>query len=207
MHIVIVFDHPYGASAYANEVHRRSFSAALLHAAVDGLLDAGNTVDVIDLAADGFDPVMSADDLVAWRRDSVIDPLALDYQRRLRTADRLIFLFPVWWEAMPASTKGFLDKVITEGFAYAEPEKKFARFVKLLDRLGGVTVVTVTSIPTFLYRWRFRQPASSIILRGTFDKFGVKNLRHLNYAGVADLPSAKRRALLDRTRDRFAVLR
>ncbi len=207
MHVVIVFDHPYGASAHRNEVHRRSFSAALLRAAVEGRESAGSTVDVIDLQSDGFDPVMSAGDLTAWRDDSVVDPLALEYQRRLLVADRLVFVFPVWWEAMPASTKGFLDKVITEGFAYAEPEKRFARFVKLLDRLGGVTVVTVTSIPTFLYRWRFRQPAPSIILRGTFDKFGVKNLKHLNYAGVADLPLDRRRLLLERARARFAALR
>lgn len=33
-----------------------------------------------------------------------------DYQRRLLAAGHLAFVFPVWWEAMPAASKGFLDR-------------------------------------------------------------------------------------------------
>lgn len=206
MRVLFVFDHPYQATAHANVEHRRSFSAALLHAAVAGATDAGHQVDVIDLQADGFNPVLSAAELAAWRGHRVLDPLVLDYQRRLVVADLLVFVFPIWWESMPASTKGFLDKTLVEGFAYAEPPRAGARFVNLLNQLQGVTLLTVTSIPTAAYRLWFKQPAQRILFRGTFNKMGIKDFRWRNYAGVSQKSAEQRLALLEQTRQQFALL-
>jgi NAD(P)H dehydrogenase (quinone) len=63
---------------------------------------------------------MTREDLVAWRQGRAVDPLVLDYQLRLLAAGHLAFVFPVWWEAMPAATKGFLDRVLTKGVMYEE---------------------------------------------------------------------------------------
>ena len=206
MRVAIVFDHPYTATAYDNEPHRRSFSAALLHAAMDGLSEAGHEIDLFDLQADGFNPVMSAADLVAWRRQEVLDPLVRDYQQRLSMADHLVFVFPVWWESMPASTKGFLDKCLTEGFAYQEPPRAGARFINLLTNLQGVTLLTVTSIPTAVYRLWFKQPAPRVLFRGTFNKMGFKNFKWMNYAGVSDKSLEQRQDALARTALHFRQL-
>lgn len=203
MRVAIVFDHPYRADAFDNEPHRRSFSAALLHAALAGLHDSGHTTDLFDLQADGFNPVMSAAELAAWRRGEVLDPLVRDYQERLAAADHLVFLFPIWWESMPASTKGFLDKTLTEGFAYAEPPRPGARFINLLARLDGVTLITVTTIPTAAYRFWFKQPAPRILFRGTFNKMGFKQFKWLNYAGVSQLSLSKRQKLLANAAEYF----
>ena len=43
-----------------------------------------------------------------------------DYQERLLKADEIVFIFPIWWEAMPAMTKGFFDKVIAKGIINVE---------------------------------------------------------------------------------------
>ena len=207
MHAVIVFDHPYLANAHDNQPHQRSFSAALLRATLDGLDAGGHTADVLDLQADRFNPVMSGAELTAWRRHAALDPQVLDYQRRLAAADHLVFVFPIWWESMPASTKGFLDKVMTRGFAYEEPKPR-TRFVCLLKRLDAVTMLTTMSVPRVIYRLWFRQPASSIVLRGTFQKMGFpgKKLRWFSYESVGELAPQKRQALLDRTRAHFAAL-
>ena len=119
MKVLVVVDHPYGAEAWDNTPHRRSFTAALAHAAVEGLREAGHEIDLVDLHADGFNPVMSATDLTAWRMGTPSpDPLTADYQRRLLDADHLVLAFPIWWEAMPATSKGFIDKVVAKGVAY-----------------------------------------------------------------------------------------
>ena len=39
---------------------------------------AGHEVDLIDLIEDGFNPVMTKDDLAGWRLKSVVDPVAAD---------------------------------------------------------------------------------------------------------------------------------
>jgi len=206
MKIMLVVDHPYGAGAWDNTPHRRSFAVALAHAAQLGLTQAGHDVDLVDLHADGFNPVMSADDLAAWRLGAPSpDPLAADYQRRLLGADYLVLAFPIWWESMPAATKGFIDKVVAKGVAYHEGTG--LRPMTNATKLRGVTLITVMSTPKLLYSTLFASAISKILLRGTFRKIGVGNLKWLSHAGVENQSPAKRQAMLDAVQTRFARLR
>ncbi|MFJ3816260.1 NAD(P)H-dependent oxidoreductase [Streptomyces sp. NPDC090056] len=207
MRVLLVLDHPYTLASADNVPHRRSFTAAVAAAAVRGATAAGHEVDVIDLAADGFSPVMTREDLVAWRQGAVVDPLVDDYQRRLLAADHLVFAFPVWWEAMPAATKGFLDRVLTKGVVFAErPGARGNPFHNLMPRLGGVTVLSVMTTPDKAYRWWYRDPLTKILFKGTFGKIGVGNLRWINFDRVAERTPEQRRRLLDDTERRFAAL-
>jgi putative NADPH-quinone reductase len=201
-------DHPYTLASADNVPHRRSFSAAVAAAAIRGARSAGHEVDLIDLAADGFQPAMTRDDLIAWRQGQVVDPLVLDYQRRLLAADHLALVFPVWWEAMPATTKGFLDRVLTKGVMYEElPGARGNPFRNLMTNLGGVSVLSVMTTPDKAYRWWFRDPLTKILFKGTFAKIGVRNLRWTNYASVTGKSPGQRDQLLQRTERDFAALR
>ena len=207
MRIMLILDHPYTIESAENVPHRRSFTAAVAAAAMRGARSAGHDVDLVDLVADGFDPVMSREDLIAWRLKSVVDPLVADYQHRLMMADHLVFAFPVWWEAMPASTKGFLDRVLTKGVVFEEiAGAKGNPFRNLMPRLGGVTVLSVMTTPDTAYRWWFRDPLTKILFKGTFGKIGVKNLRWINDAAITDKTVEQRERLLRETEERFAAM-
>ena len=207
MRILLVLDHPYSLDSAANVVHRRSFSAAVAVAVMAGAAEAGHQVDLVDLAADGFSPAMTREDLLAWRLGHTVDPVVRDYQRRLAQADHLVFVFPIWWEAMPAATKGFLDRVLTKGVVFEElSEAKGNPFRHHLSRLTGVSVLTVMTTPDKAYRWWFGNPVIKILFKGTFGKIGVKNLRWVNYASVTAKTDAQRDRMLADTRARFAAL-
>ena len=208
MKVLLVLDHPYTITSAENVPHRRSFSAAVAAAVIRGAQSAGHGVDLIDLAADGFRPAMTREDLLAWRQSKTIDPLVLDYQQRLFAADHLVFVFPVWWEAMPAATKGFIDRVLTKGIMYEElPDAKGNPFRNLMTSLGGVTVLSIMTTPDKAYRWWYRDPLTKILFNGTFAKIGVKNLRWMNYAGVAHKTAGQREEMLRDTEKAFARLR
>ena len=206
MHVLIVFDHPYGREAYADVPHNRSLSAALLFETLAGLTEAGHTADVIDLAADSFDPVLSADDLRAWRHDTAVDPRVLDYQHRLAAAEHVVFIFPTWWMSAPAATKGFLDRVLTPGFAFDEPTPGGA-LVRKLHKLRGVTVLTPMTTPAPLYTLWFARPAHRMLFRGTFGLIGIRNLRWVTIGRSTARGASSRARTLARTRRRFAHLR
>src|SRR5262249_30762783 len=136
-----------------------------------------------------------------------VDPLVLDYQRRLLAADHLAFAFPVWWEAMPAATKGFLDRVLTKGVMYEElPHARGNPFRNRMTRLGGVTVMSVMTTPDKAYRWWFRDPLTKIMFKGTFAKIGVRNLTWLNFAGITGKTAEQRDRILRDTEARFAAM-
>lgn len=207
MRILFILDHPYTIASAADVPHRRSFSAAVAAAAIRGAEAGGHEVDLIDLAADGFQPAMTRDDLVAWRQGGATDPQVLDYQQRLFAADHLAFVFPVWWEAMPAATKGFLDRVLTKGVMYEEmPDAKGNPFRNLMTGLGGVTVLSIMTTPDKAYRWWYRDPLTKIMFKGAFGKIGVKNLRWTNYASVTDKTPEQRKHMLQDTERTFAAL-
>jgi len=203
--LLMVLDHPYAAKSAVNVPHRRSFTAAVAAAAIRGATAAGHEVDLIDLAADQFNPAMTAEDLAAWRQESVVDPQVADYQRRLLWAEHLVFAFPIWWESMPAATKGFLDRVLTKGLTFEELEGARGNpFRCLLPNLRTVTVLTVMTTPDKAYRWWYGKPAIKILLKGTFGKIGVKDLRWTNYASVDALDDAGRSARIAQTEAIFA---
>ncbi|MGE7417799.1 NAD(P)H-dependent oxidoreductase, partial [Methylobacterium tarhaniae] len=52
MNVLLIYCHPLA----------ESYAAALRDAAIQGLHAAGHRVEVIDLYAEGFDPVLSADE-------------------------------------------------------------------------------------------------------------------------------------------------
>jgi len=108
MRTVIVFNHPYEGS-YCN---------AILNAVTKGLQKAGHEVDLMHLDNDRFNPVMTQYDLQAFVAHQPIDPQVIDYNERLKKADHLIFIFPIWWDIMPATTKGFIDRVLFPGVVY-----------------------------------------------------------------------------------------
>lgn len=208
MRILMVLDHPYTMDSAENLPHHRSFTAAVAAAARHGACSAGHEVDLIDLAADGFQPAMSSADLAAWRQSGVVDPMVSDYQRRLLLADHVVFAFPVWWEAMPAATKGFLDRVLVKGLMYEERENVRGNpFRNLMTRLEAVTVLSVMTTPDRAYRWWYRDPLTKIMFKGTFGKIGIKVLRWVNYASVTDKAPQQRARMLDRTERDFARLR
>lgn len=204
MRALLVFDHPYGAEARDNVPHDRSLSAALLASVDAGLRFAGHTVTTIDLAADGFSPTLTSDDLRAWRLDDPApDALVRGYQTQLAEAELLVFVFPTWWMGMPAATKGFLDRVLTRGFAFDEPRIGGA-LVNRLTRLRSVAVVTPMTTPAPLYRSWFAAPAQRILFRGTFGLIGIRRLLWITVGRSTQRGIASRKRVLRRIQSRFS---
>lgn len=109
MKVLVVFDHP----------RRSSFCGAVLDSVVDGLESAGHQPEIADLRAEGFDPRLPEADEPEWGNpDKVYSAEVLHEQRRILRNDALAFIFPVWWWSFPATTKGWIDRVWNNGWAY-----------------------------------------------------------------------------------------
>jgi putative NADPH-quinone reductase len=196
MHIAIVFNHPYEGS-YCN---------AMLEAVTKGLRQGGHDIDLMHLDRDGFNPVMSAADLDAFRRKEPIDLQVVDYKERLSRADHLVFIFPIWWELMPALTKGFIDRVIFPGVAYDYTNHSNTRMRPLWSRLRGVTVLTTMNTPGWLYSLLFGNAIKKALLVGTFWKMGYRNLKWLSFNRVKAASPQTRERWLRQLEGRFAAL-
>jgi len=204
MHVLLVLDHPYGVDAGADVPHRRSLVVAMLDAAREGLTLVGHTHETIDLAE--LDPSMSADDLVAWRLRAAPRADVEALQQRLARADHLVLAFPLWWMSMPARTKGFLDRVLTPGFAFDEPVPG-GRLHRRLHHLQQVSALVAMTTPSWLYTTWFGAPARRILDRGTFRLIGIPRVNWIAIDRSTRRGAASRERALERVRRRFARLR
>lgn len=181
MRVMVVIDHPWG----------ESFTHQMLKAAVRGLRGAGHEVDVVDLHQDGFDPVMHVDDLRVYRFGESVDPQVKDYQDRIMAAQHLIFIFPIWWEVMPAMLKGFFDKVFLPGWAFDKTDAS-----PLIAHVQGATIFTTMGAPEAIHT-----SVEAALCRGTLEFSGIKPARWINYLGVSMVPQEQRDAWLDEVED------
>ena len=138
MNVLIVFAHP----------DPRSLNASLRDVAVEELEAQGHSVEVSDLYAIGWKaqvdradfPALDPDARLkvaaasgdAFAADALTDDVKAEQEKLLR-ADVLILQFPLWWFAMPAILKGWVDRVYAYGFAYGVGEHSDRRWG---DRYG-----------------------------------------------------------------------
>lgn len=110
-----------------------SFCSALKEQAVTTLQSRGDTVVVSDLYAMQFNPVASAADFTSRVRPEYLvyaleqrhatkhETLAPDIAEeleKLKSAELLIFNFPLYWFSVPAILKGWIDRVLLSGYCY-----------------------------------------------------------------------------------------
>jgi NAD(P)H dehydrogenase (quinone) len=104
---LIIYAHPHTGGHCAEilkEVTQRLHNAKIKH-------------DVIDLYRIKYDPVLhEAEHYTRGKRK--ISAENRKFQKMIADADSLIFIYPVWWGSMPAILKGFMDRVLTPGFAF-----------------------------------------------------------------------------------------
>lgn len=109
MNVLVIYCHPVEGS----------FCSAMRDAAVDGFRQAGHTVDIIDLAADNFNPVMSDDEWDLYYTSNGQIPDGLErYVQLTKSADILCFVYPSWWSGLPAQLKGWIERIMIFGVAF-----------------------------------------------------------------------------------------
>jgi len=118
MNALIVYCHPVEGS----------FCSAMRDAAISGLHAAGHNVDVIDLAAEDFNPVMSKSEWDTYQQGNGDIPAGLERDVSLvKSAEIIVFVYPTWWGGLPAQLKGWLERVMLPGTAFVFNENSKVR--------------------------------------------------------------------------------
>ena len=105
MRILVVYAHPL----------ETSFVSALHARVVETLRAGGHVVDDLDLHAERFNPVMSREQMRAYVDTKANTREVESYVERLRAAEALVLVFPVWFDGLPAILQGYFQRVFLPG--------------------------------------------------------------------------------------------
>jgi NAD(P)H dehydrogenase (quinone) len=173
-----------------------SFHAAIKARALAALAEAGHEVDLLDLYAEKFDPVLSEEARRHYHDTSRNRAGLESYIAQLTAAETLIVQFPTWCFGVPAMLKGYLDRMIMPGVAFDISDP--AQVKPLLGNIKRIVGIVTYGRPRYMALW-MSDPPRKIVRRylrwftGGRARTDYHALYHLNMATLE-----QRTAFMDR---------
>jgi putative NADPH-quinone reductase len=165
--ILIINGHP----------NKQSFNFALAEAYKKGAINSGAEVKEINICDLNFNPNLVS----GYQKRTELEPDLLEAFEKIKWADHMVWVHPVWWGGLPAITKGFIDRLFLPGFTFSYRENS-VWWDKLLK---GKTARIITSLdqPGYFYRLFFGRPSVNQLRKSTLEFCGVKPVK-VTYIGV-----------------------
>lgn len=189
MKTLIVYAHP----------RKESFCQGILETAVATLTANGHEVKVRDLCEMGFDPVLKSEETIHIKNGEFIrdlkEPLAdvKVEQELIIEADLLLYIFPIWWNSMPAIMKGYVDRIFSHGFFYNMDGSPDPRLIDKQAYMISTTGQPQESSDSSGLNDAIRRLSSEWMFN---DNNGIKLVKHDIYGSVPYLENEKLNAIL-----------
>ncbi|MGW7054779.1 NAD(P)H-dependent oxidoreductase [Streptomyces sp. NPDC054887] len=182
-----------------------SFNHAVFDAVVEELRGRGCDVVAHDLCAEGFAPLLSADETGTVRPASRShDEQVASHRDEVATLDAMVFVHPNWWGMPPAVLAGWMQRVFVPGVAYklgtAEGEPTG------LLKAGKALVLNTSDTPAEREETEFGDPLHSIWSACVLPYVGVTDVRRVVFRTVADSDDQQRAVWLKEARRQASSL-
>jgi putative NADPH-quinone reductase/1,4-dihydroxy-2-naphthoate octaprenyltransferase len=172
---------------------RDSLCGALFDAYAEGARRAGVECRELILSEMHFDPDVHA----VSPEQQPLEADLLRAQLDILWAEHLVFVYPTWWGTFPALLKGFLDRVMTPGFAFHPVTH--GQWDKLLSGRTA-DLITTMDTPPLIYRFIYRAPGQQALARATLGYCGIRCARIEAFGPVIASAAGQRQQWLDRAR-------
>lgn len=193
MKSMIIYTHP----------NPNSFNHAILETVQSGLQAKGHEVVVRDLYAMDFEPVLRGSDLQGFR-SGAIPPDILAEQEHIRATDLFVLMYPIWWTGLPAMLKGYIDRVLSYGFAYQYGEG--GNVVPLLTGKKALLISTHGTPKEIYDQIGMTEALKQTADKGIFEFCGIEVINHLFFGSVPQVDDAARKQMLEEVNRTVAAL-
>ncbi len=159
---------------------KESFNYALSEAYLEGLKDTHTQVEVLNIADLDFNPNLR----YGYRKISELEPDLVDAIDKIKQADHMVWILPMWWYGMPALMKGFIDRIFLPGYFFKYQKGK--AFPKQLLK-GKTARIIITADTVRWYDYLFMgSPLINQFKKGTLEFCGVKPVKVTYIAPIKD---------------------
>ncbi|MGY4677591.1 NAD(P)H-dependent oxidoreductase [Pasteurella sp. P03HT] len=184
MNHLIIFAHPNTQT---------SFNRAILDAVVQASQQQNVQTVIRDLYTLNFNPVLSWEEMQAVYQGIVPAEVKFEHQL-IQQADLITLVYPVWWMGFPAILKGYLDRVLSYGFAYKMGEN--GQSVGLLGDKKMQQFITIGNNVENYQGLGFTQSLKDCLVDGLFNYCGVTDIQHEFLGDIHIIDDAARQAML-----------
>jgi putative NADPH-quinone reductase len=151
--------------------NKSSFCSAIAERYADGSKSKGNEVYIMHVCDLNFN--LSLEN--GYSRQTILEPDVLLAQEKIKWANHVVIVHPLWWGSVPALLKGFFDRVLLPGFAFKYRENSVL-WDKLLSGKTGHLIYTCDT-PTWLYKGLFLAPSVNQVKKRTMQFCGINPVK------------------------------
>jgi len=159
--ILIIQGHP----------NSESYCKALADAYKKGAEEAGNSVELIQIGELDFDPNLK----YGYQKRMELEPDLLESWEKIKKADHLVWVHPVWWGGLPAQLKGFIDRLFLPGMAFQYRENSVWWDKLLIGKTAHI--ITTMDQPSWYYRWMYGRPSVNQLKKTVLEFCGIKPVK------------------------------
>lgn len=189
MNISIILAHP----------DPSSFNHAIARAAAEALGGAGHAVQLHDLYAENFPPLLTQGEL---QKDVNLEAVIARHTQEIAAAGGIVVVHPNWWGMPPAILKGWIDRVLRVDVAYRfEGDDKGEGVPVGLLKARAAVVFNTANTPEQREKTDFGDPLELIWKRCVFDLCGVKDVVRRTFSVVITSTPAQRERWLGEVRE------
>ncbi|KJJ37959.1 NAD(P)H-dependent oxidoreductase [Aequorivita vladivostokensis] len=150
---------------------KESFSFGLSEAYKKGAEKSNAEIKEINIRELTFNPNLE----FGYRKRTELEPDLLDAQDKIKWADHIVWVYPVWWSSVPAIMKGFLDRILLPGFAFKKRENSLFSDKCLTGK--SARIICTMDQPAWFYKLVYRSPSHNAMKKGTLHYIGIKKVR------------------------------
>lgn len=154
-----------------------SYNQALFNAYKEGAATTSASIAAISIGDLQFDPNLK----YGYRQRTELERDLLDAIEKIKAADHIVWVFPMWWYGYPAIMKGFIDRTFLPGITFQPiPRKPFPQ--QLLKGKTGRIIITADT-PRWYDRLFMHSPAINQFKKGTLEFCGISPVK-VHYIAV-----------------------
>jgi len=168
MNTLIIYTHP----------NHNSLNYAFLQRVQQAVSENSSVkqVKTLDLYAEGFNPVLVFND-EKKRRDMHKDPDFKSYRQQILWADKLVFIYPIWWGRPPAMLLGYIDQIFSTNFAYQDGKL----FQPGLLKNKSVVCISTMKGPMHYPLFFLNNAHKALMKKALFRFVGIKHVKFFEF--------------------------
>lgn len=151
--------------------NKDSFNYGLVQAYKEGVVQSGAALEELVISELQFNVNLQ----FGYQKRTELEPDLLDAQEKIKWADHIVWVHPVWWGGLPAILKGFIDRVFLPGFAFSYRENSVWWDKLLLGKTAHI--ICTLDTPSWYYRLIYSQPSINQLKKTTLEFCGIKPVK------------------------------
>ncbi|WYP26902.1 NAD(P)H-dependent oxidoreductase [Alkalihalobacillus sp. FSL W8-0930] len=169
MNLLVIYTYP----------NHQSLNGAFLQSVIEGSKKNSliTKLKILDLYKEEFDPVLVFNEHKR-RRDMHKDPALDKYREQLLWADKLVFVYPIWWGRPPAMLLGYIDQLFASNFAYKDKKGLFPE--GLLKGKNVVCISTMKGPTHYPFLW-LNNAHKTLMKRALFQFVGIRKVKFFEF--------------------------